>query len=318
MPVETGVPVVVADVGKTSIRAEYRSPGVAPVGVETAAGGVVGGVAETGRVLAGLSRALDRLPAPAREVDVACVGIAGYLAHPDLHASLERELQALLPSARLELTSDLVLAHAGALDGAAGTVLIVGTGAVALGVAADGEARMADGLGPLLGDEGGGAWIGRAGLTAGLRAVQGRGPDTALRGAAAEHFGIAIEELPGFLLRREHPVRDVAGFAPVVIREWHGGCPTAAAIVATAAGHLAETVQAAAAAPGPSAPVALSGSLVLDQRFREVVIDEIAARLPGAPVVDPIGNALDGAAFLAAAPTGREWLAALRLGSSDS
>jgi N-acetylglucosamine kinase-like BadF-type ATPase len=318
MPVEVGVPIVVADVGKTSIRAEYRSPGMAPVGVEAPADGVVGGAAETGRVLAGLSRALDRLPAAARDVDVACVGVAGYLAHPDLHGLLERELGALLPTARLELTSDLVLAHAGALEGAAGTVLIVGTGAVALGIAADGGARMADGLGPLLGDEGSGAWIGRAGLTAALRAAQGRGPDTALRAAADEHFGISIEEIPGFLLRRDHPVRDVAGFAPVVIREWQSGCATAAAIVETAAVHLAETAAAAAAAPGPSAPIALIGSLMLDQGFREVVIGEITAQLPGAPVVEPIGNALDGAAFLAAAPAGREWLAALRLGTSSS
>jgi glucosamine kinase len=318
MPVEPGVPIVVADVGKTSIRAEYRSPGEAPVGVEAAAEGVVGGAAETGRVLAGLSRALDRLPVSAREVEVACVGVAGYLAHPDLHELLERELRVLLPAARLELTSDLVLAHAGAFDGAAGTVLIVGTGAVALGIATDGEARMADGLGPLLGDEGSGAWIGRAGLTAALRAAQGRGPETALRSAAAEHFGTAIGEIPGFLLRREHPVRDMAGFAPVVIREWHGGCPTAAAIIEDAAQRLAGTVQAAASASGPSAPVALIGSLVLDQGFRETVIGEIAARLPEASVVAPIGNALDGAAFLAATPGGRGWLAALRLVAGSS
>ena len=109
----------------------------------------------------------------------------------------------------------------------------------------------------------------------------------------------------------------MAGFAPVVLREWHSGCPTTAAIVETAARHLAGTIQAAAAAPGPSAPVALIGRWVLDQRFREVVIDEIEARLPGPHVVDPIGNALDGAAFIAAAPAGREWLAALTLRTSD-
>jgi len=312
MPIEVGTPIVVADVGKTSIRAEYRSPGEAPVGVETPVGAVVGEAADTRCVLADLSRVLDRLPAPTREVDAACVGVAGYLAHPDLHAQLERELRVQLPVARLELTSDLVLAHAGALDGAPGTVLIVGTGAVALGIAADGEARMADGLGPLLGDEGSGGWIGREGLAAGLRAAQGRGPDTALREAAAGHFEISVEEIPGHLLRREHPVRDVAGFAPAVIREWQGGCATATTIVETAAARLAETIEAATAAPGRSAPIALLGSLVLDRRFRDLVVGKIGARLPDAPVVEPAGSALDGAAFLAAAPAGREWFAALR------
>ena len=94
------------------------------------------------------------------------------------------------------MTSDGVIAHAGALGGEPGVVLIAGTGVVALAIGADGGLRTADGWGPWLGDEGGGAWIGAAGLRAALRAHDGRGPSTTLLDAARARFGRA-ENLAG-------------------------------------------------------------------------------------------------------------------------
>ena len=82
-----------------------------------------------------------------------------------------------------------MIAHAGALDGEPGVVLIAGTGVVALAIGADGALRTADGWGPWLGDEGGGAWIGAAGLRTALRAHDGRGRSTTLLDAARARFG---------------------------------------------------------------------------------------------------------------------------------
>ena len=87
------------------------------------------------------------------------------------------------------MTSDAVLAHAGALNGEPGVVLIAGTGVVALAIDANGALRTADGWGPWLGDEGGSTWIGSAGLRTALRAHDGRGPSTALLDAARVRFG---------------------------------------------------------------------------------------------------------------------------------
>ena len=75
-------------------------------------------------------------------------------------------------------------------------MLIVGTGVVALAVGADGALRTADGWGPLLGDEGGGAWIATTGLRAALRALEGRGPATELADAARARFGRPCGESP--------------------------------------------------------------------------------------------------------------------------
>ncbi|WP_275092119.1 BadF/BadG/BcrA/BcrD ATPase family protein, partial [Microbacterium sp. K36] len=78
----------------------------------------------------------------------------------------------------------MVTAHAGALDGAAGVLLIAGTGAVALGVDPSG-ARLVDGWGPELGDFGSGSWLGREALRAVLRAHDGLAAPTALTAALA-------------------------------------------------------------------------------------------------------------------------------------
>jgi N-acetylglucosamine kinase-like BadF-type ATPase len=66
-----------------------------------------------------------------------------------------------------------VTAYAGALGQSPGGVVAAGTGLIALGTDLD-TRRRADGWGHLLGDCGGGAWIGRAGLEAALRAHDGR------------------------------------------------------------------------------------------------------------------------------------------------
>ena len=117
------------------------------------------------------------------------MGAAGALTAPEAARALGEALLASLRPERVTVTSDAVIAHAGALDGKPGVVLIVGTGVVALAIGADGALRTADGWGPWLGDEGGGAWIGAAGLRAALHAFDGRGPSTALLDAASARFG---------------------------------------------------------------------------------------------------------------------------------
>jgi len=313
MLAEPVAPVLVADAGKTSIKVEYRVPGQAAVRVEAAAQGIVDERAGTGHLVAGLAELLARLPPAARGVDAACVGIAGYLSNPQLQIGLDAELRALLPARRLELTSDLVLAHAGAFAGGAGTVLVIGTGAVALGISADGEARVADGLGPLLGDEGGGAWLGRMGLTAALRGVQGRAAATSLGAAAERCFGLDLAEIPGWLSGRGHPTRDLAGFAPAVLAEWWAGDEVSAAIGELAVRRLAATAAAAVIDAGGAPPVALCGSVTLDTAFRERLAAAIVLAVPGASIQRPAGTPLDGAAWLCT--TSPERLAASALGS---
>ncbi|CAM5292884.1 ATPase OS=Streptomyces tendae OX=1932 GN=GUR47_23530 PE=4 SV=1 [Streptomyces tendae] len=187
---------------------------------------------------------LLREPGAARPESV-LVGAAGAASAPAAARSLVAALLADLPVQEAAVTSDAVTAHAGALGGRAGVVLAIGTGAVAVGIGADGTYARVDGWGPLLGDDGSGARIGTAGLRAALRAHDGRGPATVLLDAAGGLFG-DLERLPATVGGDGNPARTAASFAPEVARAADAGDAVAAAILRDAAADLAGTALAAA------------------------------------------------------------------------
>ncbi|EMF01722.1 hypothetical protein H340_04949 [Streptomyces mobaraensis NBRC 13819 = DSM 40847] len=197
------------------------------------------------RILPAARRLLCR--AGAERFAACCVGAAGMVTlGADLRAVLPGALRAELGIRRLALASDSVTAYAGALGQRPGVVVAAGTGLVALGtgLTPGGGWRRADGWGHLLGDCGGGAWIGRAGLEAALRAYDGRaGGSAALLGRLEAVFGPA-PDLPGMLYPRPDRAAVLASFAPEVGR-CAAVCPVAADILRRAARHIAEAAAAA-------------------------------------------------------------------------
>ncbi|MFJ2116635.1 BadF/BadG/BcrA/BcrD ATPase family protein, partial [Streptomyces sp. NPDC087850] len=127
------------------------------------------------RLLTATATLLARADAPAAGTLAAvAIGAAGMATLGDgLRAELPGALERHLGVRRLVLAADAVTAYAGALGQRPGAVVAAGTGMIALGTDLAGW-RRADGWGHLLGDHGGGAWIGRAGLEAALRAHDGR------------------------------------------------------------------------------------------------------------------------------------------------
>ena len=87
--------------------------------------------------------------------------------------------------ARVLVVNDALVALEAGAPGQPGVVIISGTGSIAYGRNAAGEAARAGGWGYVLGDEGSGYWIGRAALRAVLRAADERGPDDGADAAAA-------------------------------------------------------------------------------------------------------------------------------------
>ena len=221
------------------------------------------------------------------------IGAAGAATVPDRARELAHRV-ARAYRTRAVVTSDVVTAHAGALGGAPGTVLVAGTGAVAVGIDQDGRVRRADGSGIWLGDDGSGRWIGQQGLRAVLRAHDGRGRETTLREAATS-LTPSPDTLPAVVGGSAAPERTLASFAPVVLSHAASGDAVAADIVERAIGHLVETASAASSAV-PAQTVSITGGLVGHDGFaallQQALIDE------GFLVVDPLGDALDGAALL--------------------
>ncbi|MFI9201400.1 N-acetylglucosamine kinase [Streptomyces sp. NPDC053048] len=251
-------------------------------------------------VLPAASELLGR--AGARGCAAACVGAAGMaMLGEDLRAVLPRALREALGVRRLALASDAVTAYAGALGQRPGAVVAAGTGLVALGTDLSGEGgwRRADGWGHLLGDCGGGAWIGRAGLEAALRAHDGRaGGSRALLARAEAVFG-PVRELPGKLYPRTDRPAVLASFAPEVAR-CAADDAVAADILRAAARHIAGA--AAAVCPSSAAAVALTGGLFrMGDHLLTPLHEELQLQLPHARTVAPEGDPLAGSVTVATA-----------------
>lgn len=237
------------------------------------------------------------------EPTVVCVGAAGM-------ATLGNALRAELPAAlagslgvrRLALAGDAVTAYAGALGQRPGAVVAGGTGMIALGTELT-EWRRADGWGHLLGDCGSGSWIGRAGLTAAMRAHDGRGGGSLpLLARLTAVFGPA-GDMPGQLYPRTDRPAVLASFAPEVAACSEDGDPVATEILREAAGHIAAA--AAAACPPPEAgecEVAFTGGLFrMGDPLLVPLRAELDGQLPHARPVPAAGDPLAGALLIAAA-----------------
>ncbi|MFF0494067.1 BadF/BadG/BcrA/BcrD ATPase family protein [Nocardia sp. NPDC004068] len=284
------------DLGKTSCRSSLRVGG-REVRATTAAGTRGLADAEGGpaafraieRIIAGIDGAPTGL--------TVAVGAAGAWSAPTAAVELADRLVELPGVAAVAVASDAVTAHVGALGGHPGVVLTLGTGVVATVVGTGGELVRIDGWGPFLGDEGGGAWIGSAGLRAALRAFDGRGPHTVLAAEAVEEYGVPLTELPYVLGRHDNPPLLTARFAPVVAAAADTDA-VAADIMTTAVGHLTATVHAAAEhCDLDPVPCAIIGGLTnLGAPLLNPLDIAIARRVQRR---EPLGAPIDGAALLA-------------------
>jgi N-acetylglucosamine kinase-like BadF-type ATPase len=228
------------------------------------------------------------------------IGAAGMATLGDgLRSALPGALARSLGVRLLALAADAVTAYAGALGQRPGAVVAAGTGMIALGTDLTRWHR-ADGWGHLLGDCGGGAWIGRAGLEAAMRAHDGRrGGSPALLSRLEVMFGSA-QELPGLLYPRSDRPAVLASFAPEVAR-CASGDPVAEAILAAAGRHIADAA-AAVCPPSQECEVALTGGLFkLGDALLVPLRTELAGQLPQARTVAAAGDPLMGALLIATA-----------------
>jgi N-acetylglucosamine kinase-like BadF-type ATPase len=199
------------------------------------------------------------------------------------------------------LAEDRVTAHAGALPKRHGVVLTVGTGVACLAVdSVTGRRHVVDGAGYLLGDDGGAFWIGRAGIAAVIRSIDGRGPATALHSHVATRYGDVTTLAPA-LHSSDRAVARISEFAPDVLTAAAAGDHVADRIVDHAAAELAGTVAAAVEQiTGDTVAVALGGQVL---EVGELLRDRLVARLPlDCPRAVPVraaGTPLDGACALA-------------------
>ena len=215
------------------------------------------------------------------QVDALVVAARGVWL-PRERRALRRRLTGL--ARRVDVIADVEAAWHATLGAERGVLVLAGTGSIVLGRVGRGRWARAGGLGPLLGDEGSGFWIGREWLraTADERARRRFAP-----GAS--------------------PVRAVASLAPRVVARARRGQKVAARIVSDAQAHLAAQAVTVVRSLRLPAPVLVggAGSVMGDRWFAAGVRQALARAGVRAQWRESGGEPVDAAVRLAAALAAR-------------
>jgi glucosamine kinase len=208
-----------------------------------------------------------------------CLGIAGVDREDDAEAVRGIMRRIGFKTRTLVVNDALIALVAGAGD-QPGVVIVAGTGSIAYGRDAAARAARSGGWGYLLGDEGGGFWIGRSALVSVVRQFDGRGPATLLSELVLAEMGLRnpTELVHAIYVRGLHRYA-IASIAPVVQRAVDRGDAVASDIVARAAAELssaAASVITRLEMRGDAFPTVLAGGV-----FRGVpsLVQLVAARI---------------------------------------
>lgn len=279
---------LVIDVGQTGTRARY-----------------VGSVVHSDRQAVPLAgpEAVDALVShlsaladfPSRAGARVLAGVSGIV---DDGTAVALALRRALDASEVIVASDRVTGYLASLGtDVPGIAVTAGTGTVALGVD-DVSAITMGGAGWAVDDDGGGFWIGRQGLRAAARAIEGRGPVTVLSERASTRFG-PLGGWASAIHRDGRPVSRVAQFTIDVTAAAESGDPVAREIWARAADELFSLITGVARAmTRPPLRIAVIGGVV---KAGETLLKPLRERAAaaGLPAIEtPETAALDGAARL--------------------
>jgi glucosamine kinase len=258
---------------------------------------------ESAEVIAGLVReALTASDMAHVRPRVICAGVAG--------TGREAERQALWQALISQDVADDIVVHSDAsiaLDDAfaegAGILLIAGTGSMAVGRGPTGRTVRCGGWGPVMGDEGSGAWIGRRALSAVTASADGREGPTALVGAILTAAEVAeVDDLVAWAKNADPAA--LATLAPAVASAADAGDLRANSLLTLAVEELALHVRTLGRTlfgdERAAMPVALSGGLMKrGSTVRRRLEHRLRSAVPGAQVhphdVVPARGAVRGA-----------------------
>lgn len=254
--------------------------------------------------LRAFEEALRAMDSPPKDVDVLAFGLSGFDESPEAALALAEGIRSIVRAERVILTNDAITSYLGAMGFEPGVVVAAGTGVIALAGDESGGFARGDGWGYILGDDGGGYYVGRRGLASALRASEGRGGSESLLERATQMFGPPAE-IKRRVYSAANPVKEVAAFATEVAEAARKGDSEAKKIWADAASEAALTATSTldrVIAPEHPASFSWTGSLfkardLMLEPFKRHVAENRASTIP----VEPKGDTLLGAELLASA-----------------
>jgi N-acetylglucosamine kinase-like BadF-type ATPase len=232
-----------------------------------------------------------------RQVEGTCAGVTGA-ARPETAEAVQRALSDVVPGA-IKVVGDMIIALHAAFGSGPGTIVMTGTGSIAYGRNARGETARAGGWGFAISDEGSGYWIGRAAVSATMRAQDER-QNTKLLGQILSAWQIStLDEL--VRVANSSPLPDFAALFPIVLATAEAGDAIARSVLTHAGGELAGLARMVIGRlfedDGP-VPVAMSGGVFRESALvRQVFYNTLRTECPNAIVsptlIEPVKGALE-------------------------
>jgi glucosamine kinase len=230
------------------------------------------------------------------------VGVAG-VGREQQKIALQQELERLEIAETVVVITDAEAAMEDAFGEGPGILLIAGTGSIAWGRSPAGTTQRCGGWGPVIGDEGSGAWLGRKALQVIAAAHDGREPETALTGALLT--ALELDDVAAIIRWAASATpADFATLAPAVLSAAEVGDLRANTVVTMAVEELALHIRALARAlfvdERAAIPIALHGGLLAKGRpMRKRLEHRLKTLVPGAMVRHQPVDAVRGAVTMA-------------------
>ena len=249
-----------------------------------------------------ITKACDAAGVSPSAVEAAVIGVAGASVPPvkNAVAAIIRDLV----RGEVEVVPDMAIALEAAFAGLPGVAVISGTGSFAIGRNQRGESARAGGWGAAISDEGSGYWIGRAAVSAVMRAHDTAASTTLLRGIFDHWHLNSLEEL----VQKANASPGFAELFPVVDSAAMAGDPFAQQILNAAGSQLAALASIVIGRLWPAeqtVPVAISGGVFAHSPLvRCTFWKELRAQQPGATVNFNIIQPVTGALWMARRMTG--------------
>lgn len=221
-------------------------------------------------------------------------GVAGA-GSPAISAALEAALGALLPGiTHIAAASDAFNALNSVVGLGDGVALIAGTGSSAF-VRLNGLSRQVGGRGFLIDDAGSGYWVGRSCLNAAFRALDGRGPNTALVDELEKALCMPLPlAIPAIY---ENGAPFIASLAPAAFACAQRGDPAAVSIVSECARELVLHLRACRMHVPAGTVCAASGGLFRAPELRALIMQTAGLDMRIIfPDLPPVSGALVAAA----------------------
>jgi len=250
----------------------------------------------------------QRLP----RVESACIGAPGYGEIPSISA-LQNEFFKTRFSCPVIVENDVRLAFDGAFLGAAGILLLVGTGTMAWASDGVSHARFG-GWGDIYGDEGSGFWIGRQTLSIASRQLDGRLPPESFSQDLLRHLSIdpdrGAEHLCVWAYEHAHRRSAIAALSRFVSAQAISGNSTARQLLTEACQRMGEHIVAAKNMFGSAIPWSVAGGISKIPYVLQCLTQDFG--IPRTRQLPPVGGGAWRAALALGWNTGQDWIQRLQ------